>query len=623
MFLGLAPQEREERLILNRVMGVGGHMNAFFIGSPPKRDFSMSRQTRYRINEAGEVEELPGFSVNITAAMQNRANYGNTIKSANESARAFDAKVKDYEFTKVSDAINAASKKTKQSVADLEKQYKDQLSQNMTYNTLAEQIAGITGGVRSPANIGAFNQAVAALGGDRNYAASDLGTRLNFQVSDQQIVDDYNNTRLNRLNIIAEDGAAQIAGIQSRLQAANQLLAGLPANDPRRTSAQVSIDQLNSDLASVQGAVTKANDQIKNYKPVTPDTTDGLREITSFREFVKLPEERASDQLRQIDPEAYETAKGLGQQYRNLVTQELPATTTPQTEQLRQTIEQEALNQLRLGSTLGAEERRGYEQAVRAAQTSRGNIFGLGPAVQEAAQLGAAGEQRKLARYGAAQQFLASGETTGAAAARDLALREGLTQQRLGAASGFLAGGPSLANLAQQRLGQQNLAAQQYIQANQALPGQFQTQGMPQQFYQTANPNAGFIGAQNAAGIYNTMSDYTAQTYGAQVGAIAQGYRSPGQEFAAFAGGASDIMKGFGGLASAGILCWVAREVYGEENPRWLMFREWMLTKASDNLRNYYIKYGEKIAKSIRNKPKIKNIIRNWMDRKIKELYGS
>lgn len=415
-------------------------------------------------------------------------------------------------------------------------------SREGTYNTLAEQIGAITGGVRTPANIGAFNQAVANLGGDRNYAASDLGARLNFQVSDQQIVDDYNASRLNRLNIIAEDGAAQIAGIQSRLQAANQLLASLPAGDPRRTSAQVSIDQLASDLASVQGAVTKANDQIKNFKPITPDSTEGLREITSFREFVKLPEERASEQLRQIDPEAYETARGLGQQFRNLITQELPATTTPQTEQLRQTIEQEALNQLRLGSTLGAEERRGYEQAVRAAQTARGNIFGLGPAVQEAAQIGRAGEERKLARYGAAQQFLASGETTGAAAARDLALREGLTQQRLGAASGFLAGGPSLANLAQQRLAQQNLAAQQYIQANQPLPGQFQTQGLPSQFYQTTDPRIPVQLASNAANIYGSMADYQSSTYGAQVGAISR-QPSGAQLFGEIAGGLSNLIK--------------------------------------------------------------------------------
>ncbi len=411
-----------------------------------------------------------------------------------------------------------------------------------SYNTLAEQIAGLTGRDRL-AGVGAgLNQALNQLGSGRNYGSSDLGSRLNFQVSDQQIVDDYNATRLGRLNRIAEDGNSQIAGIQARIDAANQLLESLPAKDPRRTSAQVSIDQLKADLASVQGAVTKAGQQIANFKPITTADDEGLKEITAFREFIKLPEERAGEQLKQIDPESYKTAVGLGQRYRQLATEELPATTTPQTEQLRNTIEQEALNQLRLGSTLGAEERRGYEQAVRAAQTARGNIFGLGPAVQEAAQIGAAGEQRKLARYGAAQQFLASGETTGGAAARDLALREGLTQQRLGAASGFLAGGPSLANLAQQRLGQQNLAAQQYIQANQALPGQFMTQGMPQQFYQTASQEIPVQLAGNAANIYGSMADYQSSTYGAQVGAISR-QPSGGQIFGDIAGGLSNLIK--------------------------------------------------------------------------------
>ena len=506
-----------------------------------RQPVNISRESRYRIADDGSIEELPGFALNLSSQQLNRANYNNAISDYRSRASSFDAQAKEYPITNLREAINKSAKITKQSVADLEAQYKEQLSQNMTYNTLAEQIAGLTGGVRG-GGLGGLGQAVGALGADRNYAASDLGTRLNFQVSDQQILDDYNATRLNRLNIIAQDGTAQIAGIQSRLDAANQLLAGLPAGDPRRTSAQVSIDQLKSDLSSVQGAVAKANEQIRTFKPVTPESTEGLREITSFREFVKLPEERASDQLRQIDPEAYETAKGLGQQYRNLVTQELPATTTPQTEQLRQTIEQEALNQLRLGATLGAEERRGYEQAVRAAQTARGNIFGLGPAVQEAAQIGRAGEERKLARYGAAQQFLASGETTGAAAARDLALREGLTQQRLGAASGFLAGGPSLANLAQQRLAQQNLAAQQYIQANQPMPGQFQTGGLPQQFYQTTDPRIPVQLASNAANIYGSMADYQASTYGAQVGAIAR-QPSGAEQFGQIATGLSNLIR--------------------------------------------------------------------------------
>lgn len=536
MFLGLAPQEREERLILNRVMGVGGRMNAFFIGGPqPRKPQYFTVPTRYKVNNDGSIETLEGF----TGQVRNRKDEGraNLLNKKAES--------EEYKYTNLADAISVSNKTNKKAIFDLERQYKDQLSQNMTYNTLAEQIAGITGGVRSPANIGAFNQAVAALGGDRNYAASDLGTRLNFQVSDQQILDDYNQTRLGRLNRIVEDGTAQIAGIQSRLAASEELLAGLPAGDPRRTSAKVSIDQLKSDLASVQGAVTKASEQVKNYKPVTADTEDGLREITAFREFVKLPEERAGEQLRQIDPEAYRTAVGLGQRFRQLAEEPLPETTTPQTEQLRQTIEQEALNQLRLGSTLGAEERRGYEQAVRAAQTARGNIFGLGPAVQEAAQLGAAGEQRKLARYGAAQQFLASGETTGAALQRDIAFRDALNRERLGAAAGFLAGGPSLANLAQQRLGQQQAQFQNYINANVAQPGQFNVQANQIPFYQTASPEIPVQLAGQAASIYNTMQNAQASMYGSQVGAIASTYTSPFQAFGQVASGIGSLLTPF------------------------------------------------------------------------------
>ncbi len=64
--------------------------------------------------------------------------------------------------------------------------------------------------------------------------------------------------------------------------------------------------------------------------------------------------------------------------------------------------------------------------------------------------------------------------------------------------------------------------------------------------------------------------------------------------------------------------CWVAREVYGEDNPKWLLFRNWMLCDAPTWFRNIYIKYGERFAKFISNKPLLKNIIRSWMNTKIK-----
>lgn len=499
-------------------------------------------ELRKKVNDLqSKLSEMESFSVSTTTGRQEVMRRGGGRGMGRGPART--GQFVDVPTTSV--AKNKEYEKTLNDLLTAQTQLQDAIySREGTYNTLAEQIGALTGGVR-PANMGMFNQALTALGGDRNYAASDLGARLNFQVSDQQILDDYNQTRFSRLNRIVEDGTAQIAGIQSRLAASEELLASLPAGDPRRTSAKVSIDQLKSDLASVQGAVTKASEQVKNYKPVTADTEDGLREITAFREFVKLPEERAGEQLRQIDPEAYRTAVGLGQRFRQLAEEPLPETTTPQTEQLRQTIEQEALNQLRLGSTLGAEERRGYEQAVRAAQTARGNIFGLGPAVQEAAQIGAAGEQRKLARYGAAQQFLASGETTGAALQRDLAFRDALNRERLGAAAGFLAGGPSLANLAQQRLGQQQAQFQNYINANVAQPGQFNVQANQIPFYQTASPEIPVQLAGQAASIYNTMQNAQASMYNSQVGAIASTYTSPFQAFGQVASGIGSLLTPF------------------------------------------------------------------------------
>jgi len=451
-----------------------------------------------------------------------------------------------------SDYILTAAEYSRQNLVDAQNEAKNKKTLAQTkssenyYNSLASQIQALTAGggeIQNPNAGPEFNQALTQLSAGRNYGSSDLGSKLNFQVSDNQIVDDYNSSKLSRLNSVIERGNTQIAGIQERLNSANKLLADLPADDARRTSSEVFIKQLNDDLKSVTSAVTNARGMQKNFTPITMDSPEGLKEITSFRSFIQLPEERASQQLYQIDPESYNTAVGLGRQYRQMATQPIGATTTQQTEDLRNTIEQEALNQLRLGSTLGAEERRGYEQAIRGAQTARGNIFGLGPAVQEAAQIGAAGEQRKLARYGAAQQFLGSGETTGAAMARDLALREGLQQNRLGAAANFIGGGPSLYNLGQARTGAQQSAFQNYVQANQALPGQFgQAPSTAQPFYQAVDQSIPTSLTNTFANLYGSIANYQASTYGNYVGAKAATYTSPSKAFGNIAGGLSGLM---------------------------------------------------------------------------------
>jgi len=494
--------------------------------------------TLYRLNEEGDIEKLE-----LEKPKQLR------LLGDKQPKIDYDAKKrqKDYPFKSFEEAVGAQKKftfdNTKKQIGKLQSQYDEELSKNKTYNTLAEQIAALSGGRDQAGSAGGASPV--GLSSQRNYGTSDLASKLNFQVSDDDIINDYNTSKLGRLNSVVDRGNTQIAGIQQRLDSAQKLLDQLPAGDARRDSSQVYVNQLKSDLTSVQSAVTDATQQIKNFSPLTAESPQAAREITSFREFLQLPEERATQQLRQIDHESYKTAVGLGRQYRQMATQPIGETTTSETEQLRKTLEDEALNQLRLGSTIGAEERRGYEQAIRGAQTARGNIFGLGPAVQEASQIGAAGEARKLARYGAAQSFLGSGQTTGDALKADLAFRDALRQNRLGAASNFVAGGPSLYNLSQARTGQQQGAMQNYIQANQALPGGFNQQPSTYQpFYQTTDQNIPIQLTNAFNQLYRSQADYQSSTYGAQVGAISR-QPSGAQNFGAIASGISGFIPSF------------------------------------------------------------------------------
>jgi membrane protein involved in colicin uptake len=65
------------------------------------------------------------------------------------------------------------------------------------------------------------------------------------------------------------------------------------------------------------------------------------------------------------------------------------------------------------------------------------------------------------------------------------------------------------------------------------------------------------------------------------------------------------------------LFCWVAREVYGSDNPKWLEFRDWMLNDAPSNIRESYFEHGESIARHISDKPELKSKIRRFMDSKI------
>jgi len=105
--------------------------------------------------------------------------------------------------------------------------------------------------------------------------------------------------------------------------------------------------------------------------------------------------------------------------------------------------------------------------------------------------------------------------------------------------------------------------------------------------------------------------------YNAQMGLAGAQAQANAAKSAGSSGMFGSIIGGIGGGIAKGIFCWVAREVYGEQNPAWLLFRDWMLNDAPKWMLGLYITFGERFAEFISDKPKLKNIIRKWMDSKI------
>ncbi len=79
------------------------------------------------------------------------------------------------------------------------------------------------------------------------------------------------------------------------------------------------------------------------------------------------------------------------------------------------------------------------------------------------------------------------------------------------------------------------------------------------------------------------------------------------------AGMATQLGGTLGGAALLG--CWVARAVYGEDNPEWLNFRTRMFSRAPKWFVAFYMKHGPAIAKLVKRWPWLKKTLRPLMDR--------
>ena len=345
--------------------------------------------------------------------------------------------------------------------------------------------------------------------------------------------------------------------------------------------------QREADLQDVSRLSGLYQDIMGDYKPGTQSAMQGAKDLI---------EEQKGNLMRDVgisDPEKV-ASQGV------------------QADPLRQGLMTQA--QEALGQGLTDRERREIAEAARARSTLMGRTFDQSSAIQEAEARVLEDNQRKMQNRAFAQSVL--GQEAGIQTADDTRamgadqfnvgtkmdserLRESLRQQGL---LGYLDAASRISQIENQDqldpfqaiLGRGGGTA---LQQGQSVFGQagYGLQSSPQ--YLNPEAGLGFIQNQATNAANMAIADQTAKAT-AQAG----------------------IFQGLGSAIGGGLskYCWVAREVYGAHNPAWLLFREWMLNDSPGWFRAIYIKFGERFAKFISNKPRLKARIRMWMDSKIR-----
>ena len=285
----------------------------------------------------------------------------------------------------------------------------------------------------------------------------------------------------------------------------------------------------------------------------------------------------ATRALREADP----MSAGMLGQMSGIASQELAGPAQGQYGGLLGMMGEQAREGLAAGSDLTARERRNAEQEARVAMEARGRQLDPMAAVAELESLERAKMARRSERRGFAGQVMQSEDARREAARR-------YAQQTMGA-SRAMSADPFMAIL-----GRGSGMGQQVAQAGLGA-GQMGLGAGPGVVF---NPEAGLT--------------YMLGQQGQQMGLQAAQAGAQAQRGAGMMG-----MLGSLGGAAIGAFCWIAREVYGESNPKWMQFREWMLNHAPTWFRDWYLLNGEAVAESIRDKPELKARIKIFMDSKL------
>lgn len=246
---------------------------------------------------------------------------------------------------------------------------------------------------------------------------------------------------------------------------------------------------------------------------------------------------------------------GFGQQ----ATQAALGSLDPTTRGIYDTFGQQALTDLQAGSSLNAQETNQAQQAARAAGAARGLSFSRQGSDLEVLNTYGMGQKRLQQRQGVAQQ----------------AYQMGMGQQQVGL-QGFL--NPAFAS-------SQNFGLQGLVQ----------------------NAQAGY-GSLGSSSFLTPESQYLANIRSNRIQMETSIQAANAQRSGAIWGG---VAQAAGAIISK---CWVAREVYGKENPEWVIFRNWLESEAPEWLDTLYTEEGERFAAFISDKPILKSIIKMGMD---------
>jgi hypothetical protein len=352
--------------------------------------------------------------------------------------------------------------------------------------------------------------------------------------------------------------------------------------DPRYNAAQDRVQELRSELAATRPTITSSYGRGRTRTQENPEYARLQSELAQQEEYLS---ELSPTMMREATPGIFDLLEEQSQRAGALQREQLQLQreqdvaslqefapqvvdayreADPRSAALADLAQQQAERlYAEAEGPLSPERRRMAEQAARAGSLARGRI----------------GDESSIAAEILGREQFKSGLRAEARQAGAGAF--GQQRQMAGDIGMTILGRPSQAI----QLGGQMLGQAQGLAAGPTGPQLF-------------DPNVGINMALQQRAQDVEFQAAKAQGQGAMLGGLASGLGALG-----------------GGFVSK---CWVAREVYGEDNPRWLQFREWLNNKAPRWFDCLYVKYGERFAKFISDKPRLKSIIRNWMDNRIK-----